>query len=52
VRFDFHWDARPGNHVIETRGIDMAGNVQPETVPFNLLGMANGAVPKFNIRVV
>ncbi len=52
VRFDFHWDARPGNHVIETRGIDMAGNVQPETVPFNLLGMANGAVPKFKIRVV
>ena len=52
VRFDFHWDARPGNHVIETRGIDMAGNVQPETVPFNLLGMANGAIPKSKIRVV
>ena len=52
VRFDFHWDARPGDHVIETRGVDMAGNVQPETVPFNLLGMANGAVPKFKIRVV
>jgi DMSO/TMAO reductase YedYZ molybdopterin-dependent catalytic subunit len=52
VRFDFHWDARPGDHVIETRGIDMAGNTQPETVPFNLLGMANGAVPKFKIRVV
>jgi DMSO/TMAO reductase YedYZ molybdopterin-dependent catalytic subunit len=52
VRFDFHWDARPGDHVVETRGIDMAGNVQPETVPFNLLGMANGAIPKFKIRVV
>jgi DMSO/TMAO reductase YedYZ molybdopterin-dependent catalytic subunit len=52
VRFDFHWDARPGDHVIETRGVDMAGNTQPETVPFNLLGMANGAVPKFKIRVV
>jgi sulfane dehydrogenase subunit SoxC len=51
VRFDFHWDARPGDHVIETRGIDMAGNVQPETVPFNQLGMANGAIPKFRIRV-
>ncbi len=52
VRFDFHWDARPGDHLIETRGIDMAGNTQPETVPFNLLGMANGAIPKFKIRVV
>lgn len=51
VRFDFHWDARPGDHVIETRGIDMAGQMQPETVPFNQLGMANGAIPKFRIRV-
>ncbi len=51
VRFDFDWDARPGDHVIETRGIDMAGNVQAETVPFNQLGMANGAIPKFKIRV-
>ena len=51
VRFDFNWDAAPGDHVIETRGIDMAGNVQPETVPFNQLGMANGAIPKFRVRV-
>lgn len=51
VRFDFHWDARVGDHVIETRGIDMAGNVQVESVPFNQLGMANGAIPKFKIRV-
>lgn len=51
VRFDFVWDARPGDHVIETRGIDMAGNIQPDRVPFNQLGMANGAIPKFKIRV-
>ena len=51
VRFDFQWDAGPGDHVLETRGIDMAGNVQPETVPFNQLGMANSAIPKFKIRV-
>ena len=51
VRFDFPWDARPGDHVIETRGIDTAGNVQPETVPFNQFGMANSAIPKFRIRV-
>jgi DMSO/TMAO reductase YedYZ molybdopterin-dependent catalytic subunit len=52
VRFDFPWDAGVGDHVIETRGVDMAGNMQPESVPFNQLGMANGAVPKFRIRVV
>ncbi len=51
VRFDFMWDARPGDHVIETRAIDAAGNMQPASVPFNQLGMANGAVPKFKIRV-
>jgi hypothetical protein len=26
--------------------------MQPDAVPFNQLGMANGAVPKFRIRVV
>ena len=51
VRFDFPWDARPGDHVIETRGIDMRGNMQPEAVPFNQYGMANGAIAKFRIRV-
>lgn len=51
VRFDFIWDARPGDHVIETRGSDMAGNVQAATVPLNMLGMANSAIPKFKIRI-
>jgi hypothetical protein len=27
------------------------GNAQPAEVPFNLYGMANGAIPKFRIRV-
>jgi len=52
VRFDFPWNATVGNHVIETRGVDMKGNTQPESVPFNQLGMANGAIPKFRIQVV
>lgn len=52
VRFTFPWNATVGDHVIETRGTDNAGNVQPERVPFNQLGMANGAIPKFRIRVV
>jgi hypothetical protein len=52
VRFTFPWDASVGDHTIETRGTDAAGNVQPATIPFNQLGMANGAIPKFKIRVV
>ncbi|MEY2681493.1 MAG: hypothetical protein RIQ66_54 [Pseudomonadota bacterium] len=52
VRFDFPWDATVGTHVIETRGVDTKGNSQPASVPFNQLGMANGAVPKFRIQVV
>lgn len=52
VRFTFPWDAPVGDHAIESRGVDNAGNVQPATVPLNVLGMANGAIPKFRIRVV
>ena len=52
VRFQFPWEATAGDHTIETRGIDTRGNVQPDTVPLNLLGMANSATPIFKIRVV
>lgn len=52
VRFTFPWDAQLGDHTIETRGTDAVGNVQPATIPFNQLGMANGAIPKFRVRVV
>jgi len=52
VRFQFPWDAAVGDHVIETRATDARGHVQPETIPFNQLGMANGAIPKFRIRVI
>lgn len=52
VRFEFPWDATPGAHVIETRGVDTKGNSQPASVPFNQLGMANNAVPRFRIQVV
>lgn len=52
VRFQFPWDAPAGDHTIETRAIDAKGNVQPDTVPMNVQGMANGATPIFKIRVV
>ncbi|MCS6996167.1 MAG: molybdopterin-dependent oxidoreductase [Casimicrobiaceae bacterium] len=52
VRFQFPWDATVGDHVIETRTTDLRGNTQPETVPLNILGVANNSIPKFKIRVV
>jgi sulfane dehydrogenase subunit SoxC len=51
VRFEMPWEAEPGDHVIETRTTDAAGNTQPAEVPFNLYGMANNAIPKFRVRV-
>jgi sulfane dehydrogenase subunit SoxC len=51
VRFEFPWDATAGDHVIETRTTDGSGYRQPAEVPLNTLGMANGAIPKFRIRV-
>ena len=38
ARFEFQWDAAPGEHVITTRATDTAGNTQPDHVPFNEKG--------------
>ncbi len=38
ARFEFQWDAAPGEHVIMTRATDTAGNTQPDRVPFNEKG--------------
>lgn len=51
VRFEFPWNAAKGEHTIETRTTDNSGYSQPATQPANLLGMANGSIPKFRIRV-
>ena len=46
ARFEFTWEARPGEHRIMTRARDSEGNVQPESVPFNKKGyLFNQAVP-------
>ena len=37
-RFEFEWEASAGSHVIRTRATDMAGNTQPDEVPFNESG--------------
>jgi sulfane dehydrogenase subunit SoxC len=51
VRFEFPWDATPGKHVLATRATDKEGNVQPETVPLNKLGILCNAIAKFEVEV-
>ena len=38
ARFEFQWDAEPGEHVMMTRATDTAGNTQPDRIPFNEKG--------------
>jgi sulfane dehydrogenase subunit SoxC len=38
ARWDFEWDARPGDHTILTRATDDKGNTQPSTIPWNAQG--------------
>ncbi len=38
ARWDFEWDARPGEHVILTRAVDDQGNTQPASIPWNAQG--------------
>ncbi len=38
VRFEFAWNASTGDHILMTRATDVAGNTQPDSVPFNEKG--------------
>ena len=38
TRWDFEWDARPGDHAILTRAFDDRGNAQPASIPWNAQG--------------
>jgi len=38
TRWDFEWEARPGDHAILTRAIDDQGNTQPASIPWNAQG--------------
>ena len=38
TRFEFAWSAGPGEYTVMTRATDMAGNTQPDAVPFNRKG--------------
>ena len=35
ARFEFTWEAEPGEHTVMTRATDAEGNTQPDEVPFN-----------------
>ena len=53
VRFHFDWDAQPGDHVIETRTTDLAGQKQPDDdIPFNSGGYEFWGVPRIPVTVV
>ena len=46
ARFEFSWEARPGEHTIMTRATDAQGNTQPDNIPFNRKGyLFNQPVP-------
>ncbi|MBF8184339.1 sulfite oxidase [Nonomuraea sp. K274] len=51
VRWQFAWDARPGDHTIQVRATDDQGRTQPGTVPWNDLGYLNHAVLSHPVRV-
>jgi DMSO/TMAO reductase YedYZ molybdopterin-dependent catalytic subunit len=38
TRWDFEWEARPGDHAILTRAVDDQGNTQPERISWNAQG--------------
>ena len=40
-----------GTHVLATRATDKEGNVQPERVPLNQLGILCNAIAKFRVEV-
>ncbi len=45
ARWEFEWDARPGDYSLRARAIDDQGNTQPGGVPFNEQGyLYNGIV--------
>jgi DMSO/TMAO reductase YedYZ molybdopterin-dependent catalytic subunit len=45
VRWDFPWEAQPGQYMITVHAMDTAGNIQPDSVPWNDQGyLYNAAV--------
>ena len=51
ARWEFVWEATPGEYTIMTRATDEQDNMQPETVPWNELGYEFWAVVRHPVRV-
>jgi DMSO/TMAO reductase YedYZ molybdopterin-dependent catalytic subunit len=51
VRWEFAWDAKPGDYTIMTRATDEKGNTQPDTVKWNELGYEFSAVIRHPVKV-
>ncbi len=51
ARFEFVWDAEPGERYIMTRATDVAGDTQPDSVPFNEKGYLFNQPVSHPIRV-
>jgi len=52
VRWDFAWEATPGDYNIMTRATDAQGHRQPDTVPWNELGYEYWAVVRHPVQVM
>lgn len=52
VRWQFRWDASPGDHVIRVRATDEQGRTQPDRTPRNALGYCHNSVLAHPVRVV
>ncbi|WP_083501931.1 sulfite oxidase [Sphaerimonospora mesophila] len=51
VRWQFRWDAQPGDHVIRVRATDDQGRTQPEQTPWNALGYCHHSVLAHPVHV-
>lgn len=51
ARWQFHWDADPGDHVLRVRAADDRGDVQPDSTPYNELGYMHRSVLAHPVRV-
>jgi DMSO/TMAO reductase YedYZ molybdopterin-dependent catalytic subunit len=50
-KWEFSWEATPGEHVLTCRATDEQGHVQPTEAPWNLQGMGNNLVQRVEITV-
>jgi sulfite oxidase len=51
-QWEWSWEATPGTHVLASRAMDRAGNVQPETVAYNQQGYLMNAIDKVRVTIV